>query len=97
LIAGHRVDAVWREAGLIVEIDGVGTHHTPVAFDRDRASSAELTTAGWKVLRFAAARLKYRPLTVLARIVEGLHQPEVESRRSPGGDARGPGESPRHE
>ena len=49
IIAGFEVDAVWREAGLIVELDGFATHGTRRAFERDRVRDRRLMTAGWRV------------------------------------------------
>ena len=42
---------MWREAKLIVELDGFATHGTRRAFERDRVRDRRLTTAGWRVIR----------------------------------------------
>ena len=45
------MDAVWREAKLIVELDGYETHGTRAAFERDRARDRKFTVAGWRTMR----------------------------------------------
>jgi very-short-patch-repair endonuclease len=54
IIAGIEVDAGWREAGLIVELDGFATHGTRRAFERDRVRDRRLMTAGWRVTRLTS-------------------------------------------
>ena len=71
-IDGHRCDAVWATPRLIIEIDGIGTHGTPVAFLADRRMSTELTLAGWRVLRFAARQLNDEPILVAVQIAQAL-------------------------
>ena len=71
-ILGHLCDAVWREQHLIVEVDGIGTHGTPVAFAADRAMDVELTLAGWRVLRFTARELRDEPMRVAAQLARAL-------------------------
>lgn len=51
------VDFLWREAGLVVEVDGYRTHSSPRAFERDRRKDAELSSLGLKVQRFTAQRV----------------------------------------
>jgi hypothetical protein len=51
-IDGIEVDFVWRDARLIVEVDGYAYHRSPSAFESDRARDATLTAARWRVLRF---------------------------------------------
>lgn len=50
-IEGLEVDAVWRDARLIVELDGARYHDQPGARRADRRRDARLTAAGWRVLR----------------------------------------------
>jgi very-short-patch-repair endonuclease len=56
-IEEYEVDAVWREAKLIVELDGYETHGTRRAFERDRTRDRRLTTAGWRVIRITWRQL----------------------------------------
>jgi hypothetical protein len=54
LLVGGRwleVDCLWRDARLIVELDGRATHATTAAFERDRARDRSLHVAGWRVVR----------------------------------------------
>jgi very-short-patch-repair endonuclease len=44
-------DFLWREARLIVETDGRGTHGTAKAFEQDRRRDRRLKVAGWDVIR----------------------------------------------
>ena len=54
IVAGFEVDAVWREAWLIVELDGFATHGTRRAFERDRVRDRRLMTSGWRVIRLTS-------------------------------------------
>jgi very-short-patch-repair endonuclease len=51
-------DCVWRDARLIVELDGRATHGTPAAFESDRARDRKLQALGWRT-----ARITWRQLT----------------------------------
>ena len=79
----YEVDAVWRDARLIVELDGFATHGTRRGFERDRARDRRLTVAGWRVIR-----LTWRHLAdgeALARELRALlgAQPRRTSSASP--------------
>jgi very-short-patch-repair endonuclease len=52
------VDFLWREARLVVEVDGWESHRTRAAFEADRARDAWLNSRGYDVLRFT-----YRQVT----------------------------------
>jgi hypothetical protein len=60
LIEGYLVDFVWRDRGLIVEVDGYRYHRAPSRFERDREQDVELATRGWRTLRFTWRQLKTR-------------------------------------
>jgi very-short-patch-repair endonuclease len=62
------VDFAWPERRLIVETDAPGTHSTPGAFERDRLRDAELTVAGWRVLRITKRRLEQDSAAVTAQL-----------------------------
>ena len=68
-IEGIEVDFVWRDARLIVEVDGYAHHRSPSAFERDRERDAILTTKGWRVLRFTYAQLTHRHAWVAAVVL----------------------------
>lgn len=50
-VAGYEVDFLWREPGLVVEVDGYAFHADRAAFRRDRARDAELQAVGYRVVR----------------------------------------------
>ncbi len=60
-IEGCRRDLVWPEHRLVVELDGRAAHLTPWAFEDDRRRDAELTPAGWRVVRFTHHTLVHDP------------------------------------
>jgi very-short-patch-repair endonuclease len=64
-VEGFRVDAVWREQHVAVELDGWAWHHARDAFERDRERDAALTTAGWRVVRFTHRQVIGRPDAVV--------------------------------
>jgi very-short-patch-repair endonuclease len=51
LVAGVRVDFLWRSARLVVETDGYAAHRGSVAFEEDRARDARLAALGYEVIR----------------------------------------------
>ena len=55
-IHGFEVDFLWREQGLIVEIDGFRYHSTARAFEHDRRKDAVMHAHGLSTLRFTAGR-----------------------------------------
>lgn len=48
-----KVDLLWREGRLVVEIDGYGSHGNRAAFMYDRHRDYELILSGYTVLRLA--------------------------------------------
>jgi len=60
-IEGEEVDFVWRDARLIVEVDGYRYHRSPSKFETDRERDVMLAVAGWQVLRFTWTQLTARP------------------------------------
>lgn len=67
-VEGHEVDALWREENLIVELDTRDYHEDPAAFERDRKRDAELTAAGFRVVRITGRRLGEEPGTEARRL-----------------------------
>jgi very-short-patch-repair endonuclease len=59
-IEGIEVDFVWRDARLIVEVDGYAYHRSPGAFESDRERDVTLSVAGWQVLRFTWTHVSRR-------------------------------------
>ncbi|HEX7290113.1 MAG TPA: type IV toxin-antitoxin system AbiEi family antitoxin domain-containing protein [Conexibacter sp.] len=68
LVLGMKVDAVWPEHRLAVELDGWAFHHDRASFEEDRARSARLTIAGWTPLRFTHAHVVEHPAEVAATL-----------------------------
>ena len=58
-IAGHEVDAVYREQKLVIELDSRQFHTTTRAFEKDRDRDADLLNAGFSTLRITDHRLKH--------------------------------------
>ena len=65
---GYVPDMVWREAKLIVEIDGYVHHRARGRFEGDRTRDTTLATHGWLTLRFTARRIRDEPYAVIAEI-----------------------------
>jgi very-short-patch-repair endonuclease len=63
-VEGYEVDFHWPEERLVVEVDGAQAHRTRKAFERDRLRDAELTAAGYRVMRFTQRRLEREPVAV---------------------------------
>lgn len=50
------VDGLWEDAGLVVEIDTIGTHGTAFSFENDRLRDAYLVARGLRVMRITPQR-----------------------------------------
>lgn len=64
LVVGERtfeVDCLWREAGLIAELDGHAAHATEGAFERDRRRDRVLLAAGFRSVRITWRQLHFEP------------------------------------
>jgi very-short-patch-repair endonuclease len=53
LVSGYKVDALWREERVIVELDGRSAHGTEAQMARDRERELTLRAAGYRVLRYS--------------------------------------------
>lgn len=69
IVAVYEVDFLWRAQRLIVETDGHEHHGTRIAFERDRARDAHLTTLGYRVVRFTHRQVRHEPDTVATTLV----------------------------
>ena len=65
LVEGFEVDALWRDARLVVELDGRDTHGTAAAFERDRARDRALQVAGWRAVRITYRQMRDAPRAVI--------------------------------
>jgi very-short-patch-repair endonuclease len=57
-VEGYEVDFLWRQANLVVELDGYAVHTTRAAFQRDREKDRRLTAAGYRPIRITATDLR---------------------------------------
>jgi very-short-patch-repair endonuclease len=69
---GFRVDALWREHRLVVEVDGYEFHARRANFERDHRRDAILEAQGWTVIRITARQLEDEPYAVVARLAAAL-------------------------
>ena len=63
---------MWREARLIVEVDGYAFHSSRSAFERDRRRDAALAGSGWRVVRVTWRQLTDEPEAVVATLAAAL-------------------------
>lgn len=73
----YEADCMWREARLIVELDGHEAHGTRSAFESDRERDRRMQVEGWRVIRITSRQLA-RPES-LARDLRRLLVPAHES------------------
>jgi very-short-patch-repair endonuclease len=71
-VGGFEVDLYWRDAGLIVEIDGFAYHSSRSAFERDRDRDARLQLSGNTVIRITWRQLETAPEAVVATLARAL-------------------------
>jgi very-short-patch-repair endonuclease len=71
-LAGYEVDLLWRDAGVVAELDGHAFHSSPRAFERDRARDTELQALGYRVLRFTWRQLTRESAWVADRLAAVL-------------------------
>jgi very-short-patch-repair endonuclease len=67
-----RVDALWREHRLAVEVDGYAAHSSPWAHDRDHRKEQWLRGAGLDLRRFTALLAIDEPALVIAQVAAAL-------------------------
>ncbi len=71
-VLGHEVDFLWRNARVVAEVDGYAFHASARSFAADRRRDAELTAAGYRVLRFTWADLTEGRLATVVRLAQAL-------------------------
>jgi predicted transcriptional regulator of viral defense system len=69
------VDFVWRESGLIVEVDGWRYHRSRWRRRQDAAKTAALEAQGWRVRRFWEFEITGTPAQVAATTLAAMHRP----------------------
>ena len=63
-----RVDALWRDGGLVVELDGAAAHGGWAAIKRDREREMALRSFGLQVIRYTWEQISKRPAEVVAEL-----------------------------
>jgi very-short-patch-repair endonuclease len=71
-IHGYEVDFLWRDLGIVVELDGWDGHSGRVAFERDRMKIATLTAHGLTVIPVTGRHLGDDPSGVVHRLTRTL-------------------------
>lgn len=71
-IHGYEVDFLWRELGVVVELDGWDGHSSRIAFERDRLKWARLSAHGLTVVPVTGRQLGDDPSGVIHRLLRIL-------------------------
>jgi very-short-patch-repair endonuclease len=71
-VKGFEVDVLFRNAKVVVEVDGFAFHTDPESFERDRRKQNALVLAGYQVLRFTWLDLTEYPERVLALVQQAI-------------------------
>ena len=71
-LAGYEVDFLWREQGLVVEVDGFTFHGSRAAFERDRRRDTDLTARGFRVIRVTWRQIVDAPEALVVRLATAL-------------------------
>jgi very-short-patch-repair endonuclease len=72
-VHGFRVDFLWPERQLVVETDGLRYHRTAAQQSKDRVRDQALVAAGFTVLRFTHAQVRYEPEHVARTLYAVIH------------------------
>lgn len=81
LVAGHMVDFLWPEQGVIVETDSWEYHGSRPSFEEDRRRDVELTAAGYDVHRATHRMLARDPRPLLTNVGRALRRRSTGSGR----------------
>jgi very-short-patch-repair endonuclease len=71
-VGPDKVDALWRDAHLIVEVDGGDGHATRAQMQRDRERDLRLRAAGFSVVRYSGRQVTRKRPAVAADIRRAL-------------------------
>jgi hypothetical protein len=71
-VEGVLVDAVWREAKLVVELDGKDNHSSWGQIQDDRRKELRLRAAGYDVIRYVTVQVEDEPDLVAADLLAKL-------------------------
>jgi very-short-patch-repair endonuclease len=71
-VEGYEVDFLWRQARVVVEVDGFAFHASEKRFENDRRRDAQLSAAGLRVMRVTWRQMEAEPEAVLVRLARTL-------------------------
>jgi very-short-patch-repair endonuclease len=74
-INGVLVDAVWRDARVVVQLDGQRGHRTRAQIEKDRRDDLRVRAAGYVVLRYTWEQVTEEPEPVLVDLRLALSPP----------------------
>lgn len=74
-VAGFEVDVLFRDAKVVIEVDGFAFHSDAEVFQRDRNRQNAIALAGYQVLRFTWLDLVEYPERVIAEIRRAVCAP----------------------
>jgi very-short-patch-repair endonuclease/predicted transcriptional regulator of viral defense system len=77
LVRGFEVDFVWHPQRLVVEVDGFAFHASQRTFESDRLRDAELSAAGYQVIRVTWRQIVDGPEAMLVRVAQALIRTRV--------------------
>jgi len=72
IVGRYEVDFLWRQSGIVVEVDGFQYHSSRPRFERDRRKDAELVAAGLTVLRLSWRQITQEGLATAVRLGQAL-------------------------
>jgi very-short-patch-repair endonuclease len=75
---GFRLDFLWRDVGVVFEVDGHRYHSSRSAFNRGRRKDAALKTAGLDPNHVTRDEIEFRPLAVIALVAQALARRSVQ-------------------
>ena len=78
-VEGFEVDFLWRQARVIVEVDGFAFHGHRGAFERDRLRDMVLRDRGFEVIRVTWRQLVDQPQLVITHIARALERAHLRS------------------
>jgi very-short-patch-repair endonuclease len=67
-VNGMTVDCLWRDARLVVELDGHETHDRHAAIEADRRREMRLRQLGFRVIRYTWQQVTQTPEPVVAEL-----------------------------
>ncbi len=80
-VLGYRIDFLWPELGLALEVDAYGTHGSRRRFESDRRRDGRLLTEkGITVLRVTEASIEQRPFEAVGLVARAIGQREAARR-----------------